>query len=439
MRHTAAPRRERSFSMSLLSRSTESFLVLPLVLSVASACSSSESNDGANPEGAAGSGGAQFGPPGGGGVASPYPGSGGVLPPPPPTCGDGAIQAPESCDGANLNQQTCSSATLGALPDGALGCTTSCTFDTRGCTGAGDPGGTGGAPGIGGSDGAGGDPGGGGAPSSGGSDGAGGSTPISNGESCTGFTLPAATDYGARGPYAVTIVKNTGPDGQYTMFRPASLGGGGFLHPPLSWGNGITTTPDFYVELLSTFASHGFVVIASISSNVTAALMTSGLDWLLAQNAAAGDFQGKLATKCAATVGYSLGGGAAVTSGSHAAVVTTVSFHGLQGSAEKLHGPLLLFTSTADGFVTKASYVQPCYNRSTVVPTIMATLQVNAPADFAGHLYPLGGAGDERAPAVAWLRYWVYGDLDAKSWFYGADCKLCKTPWTDIQRKNAQW
>ena len=255
-----------------------------------------------------------------------------------------------------------------------------------------------------------------------------------------GQTVPAVTDYSQDGPFGSVTVNGSGPSGAFTLIKPQKLGEGGFLHPIATWGNGITTTPALYPELLGAIASHGFVVIASDSPNVTAAMMTEGLEWLIAQNGAAGDLQGKLDVDCAITIGYSLGGGAAVTSGSHAAVKATVSFHGLAGAAEKLHSPLLLFTSTADGFVTKAGFVQPCYDRSSVVPTVLATLEVpGAPADFAGHLYPLGGAGDVRAPAIAWLRMWVYGDQGGRHYFYGDDCTLCKTPWIDIQRKNAMW
>jgi hypothetical protein len=264
---------------------------------------------------------------------------------------------------------------------------------------------------------------------------------IPSASSCTGMTLPAVSEYGAMGPFGVVKVDGTGPDGQYTMFRPETLGGtNGFLHPPATWGNGIFTTPDNYQGLLGTMASHGFVIIASNSTNVTAALMTAGLDWLLQQNAAAGDLQGKLATDCAVTIGYSLGGGASIDSGDHPNVVTTVSFHGLQGAAEQLHAPLFLLTSTSDGFVTKSGFTQPTYDRSTVVPTLMATLEVpGAVPDNYGHLIPLNDAGEERAPAVAWLRFWVYGDDGARHYFYGNDCVLCQTPWIDIQRKNADW
>jgi hypothetical protein len=253
---------------------------------------------------------------------------------------------------------------------------------------------------------------------------------------CTGPALPAVEDFGARGPFDVTVVNDTGPDGLYTLFRPATLGANGFKHPPASWGNGIYTTPAVYAELLSTIASHGFVVVGSNSTMVNAGLMTAGLDWLLAQNDAPGEFQNQLATSCAVTIGYSLGGGAAVGSGNHPDVITTVSFHGLQGPAESLSGPLLLVTSTNDGFVTKSGFAQPCYDRSSKVPTLMATLEVNEPPSTGGHLIPLNDAGPERAPAVAWLRYWVYGDQTAKGWFFGDDCVVCRSPWTDVQREN---
>lgn len=272
-------------------------------------------------------------------------------------------------------------------------------------------------------------PGSGGLPDTGGTAGAGGATTSSSG---CGQTLPAITDYGAMGPFPTTTVNNSGPDGNYTVIRPTTLGQNGFKHPLATWGNGITTTPALYPVLLSTIASQGIVVVASNSTSVTAQLMTAGLDWLVAQNAAAGDFQGKLDTKCLISIGYSLGGGAAVNTGSHADVVTTVSFHGLTGASNALHGPLLLFTSTQDTFVSAAQFVTPTFNQSTV-QTFYATL---TGAGDAGHLTPINDAGPERAPAIAWLRLWVYGDQDAKKYFYGDDCILCKDPWTNPQRKN---
>jgi hypothetical protein len=48
-----------------------------------------------------------------------------------PDCGNGEIDEGEQCDGANLNEQTCETQ---GFDGGTLGCTTTCQFDTTGCT-----------------------------------------------------------------------------------------------------------------------------------------------------------------------------------------------------------------------------------------------------------------------------------------------------------------
>lgn len=247
-------------------------------------------------------------------------------------------------------------------------------------------------------------------------------------------TLPPMSDYSQNGPYATTTMDGTGPDGKYTVYQPSMLGQNGFKHPVAMWGNGITTTPQLYPGLLGAVASNGIVVIASDSTSVTAQNMTDGLDWMIQQNAMSGPYQDKLDTSCLISIGYSLGGGAAVTAGSHADVVVNVSFHGLTGASGSLHGPLLLFTSTMDTFVSASQFVTPTFNASAV-QTFYATL---TGAGDNGHLTPIGDAGPERAPAIAWLRLWVYGDQGGKNYFYGDDCILCKDPWGMPQRKNWQ-
>jgi hypothetical protein len=221
-----------------------------------------------------------------------------------------------------------------------------------------------------------------------------------------------------------------GPGGAYTIYRPTNLGEGGFLHPPVAWGNGLGTTPDLYTGSLSALAEQGFVVIANPGTGSNPMVVRQGLEWLIAQDAS-GDYAGKLAVDCAGTIGYSMGGGAAVGSGSHPALKAIVSIHGLQDAADKASGPILLLTSEGDTFVTKSGFVQPCYNRSSVQPTILAS---HAGGD---HLDPLNVASDDWEPAVAWLRYWLYGDQSKKAWFFGADCTLCN--WPDVQKKNHAW
>ena len=181
--------------------------------------------------------------------------------------------------------------------------------------------------------------------------------------------------------------------------------------------------------LLNLIASNGIVVIASNSTSVTSADMTGGLDWMLQQNTASGPYQGKLDTSCLIAIGYSLGGAGAVGAGAHPNIVTTVSFHGVTGNSAALKTPLLLVTSTTDTFVTASGFVTPTYNAS-VVQTFYATLtDAGDPSDL-GHLLPVSSTDPKYAPAMAWLRLWVYGDQGGRDYFYGSSAKLCESPWT---------
>lgn len=148
--------------------------------------------------------------------------------------------------------------------------------------------------------------------------------------------------------------------------------------------------------------------------------------------------EGKLDTTREITVGYSWGGGAAIDTANRPNVKATVSFHGmpprLETAFEDMHSPLLLFTSTGDTFVNAEEYVTPVYEASMV-----QTFYTNLDDEDISHLYMIdsfGGAELERGPAVAWMRYWACGDDNARELFFGDDCELCQTPWSNTFRKN---
>jgi hypothetical protein len=246
--------------------------------------------------------------------------------------------------------------------------------------------------------------------------GAGGAPPVSG----VGCTPPPSGTF-------QTTTEMGGPGGTYTIVRPTTLGENGFLHPPVAWGNGLGTTPALYTAFLQNLASQGFVVIANPGTGSNPMVVRQGLEWLIAQNSS-GQYAGKLASNCAATIGYSMGGGAAVGSGSHPEVRAIVSMFGLQDAAERASGPILLTTSEGDTFVTKSGFVEPCYRRSTVQPTILASYRTGS------HLDPIGDGGISAEPAIAWLRYWLYGDQTQRDWFFGDNCRLCS--WADFRRKN---
>lgn len=290
--------------------------------------------------------------------------------------------------------------------------------------------------------------GGGSARDGGGSADAGRGTPDGAGRTCEDF--PPVSDYGAKGPFDVLVVTDTGPGGGYTLYRPGtSLGQNGLKHPIATWGNGIATTPDQYRVLLTHLASHGFVVIACNDVQAERPCLDAGLQWLVEQSRT-GPMAGKLDVTREVTIGYSWGGGAAIDTANRPNVKATVSLHGMPpretDAFAQMHSPLLLFTSTGDSFVTKEEYVTPNYD-SSQVQTFYATL-VDASV---GHLYVvdvgafsclsslfLGDCGDarlEQAPTVAWLRMLACDDRAARAYFYGPACELCRSPWS-AQKKH---
>ena len=293
----------------------------------------------------------------------------------------------------------------------------------------------------GGSSGAGGSPGGaagagaGGAPTAG-SGGSGGSV----GGGAGGSPLAPVTDYAAPGPFKTSTQAGTGPDGTYTVIRPATLGTS-FLYAPITFGPGTGMEVSQLSGLLERIASHGFVVIGRQLTGgpgdaVTRMRMTAGLDWIIAQNTVAGSvFEGKIDVKRAVAMGYSVGGTGAVEVGVHEAIATVVSIHGHQAKAD-LHAPLLLIGGTEDVMGDDRSWLAPTYEDSQV-QTFFGTVVGANHGYIQGTVNGVPG-GVETPAMIAWLRYWIYNDQGAKNYFYGDDCVMCRSPWTNPQRKNWQ-
>lgn len=251
--------------------------------------------------------------------------------------------------------------------------------------------------------------------------------------------LPPSDNYAAYGPFATIVEGNTGPDGTYTVVRPETLGESGFVHAPIIFGPGIGGPMDSMMNLLQRIASHGFVIVGrqldgGPRNPENNRRMIAGLDWLIAQNSSAGSvFENKLDVDNAASMGYSVGGTGAVDIGGHEAITTVISIHGHSAEAD-LHGTVLLLGGTEDVMRDGQSWLAPTYEAAQV-QTLFALVE------GANHGYPArevdGVQSGVEAPAmIAWLRYWLYNDQGAKHYFFGDDCVLCSSPWTDTKRKN---
>jgi hypothetical protein len=250
------------------------------------------------------------------------------------------------------------------------------------------------------------------------------------GSTASASAWPAA-DIGADGPFMQMTVTNTGPNNGYQLSFPKDLGRDGLKHPIVTWGNGAGSTPNQYT-LLQRMATHGFVVIASNSSSVTAALLKGGIDWLIMENGREGSmFKDKLDPNQVASMGYSLGSLATFEAATDMRIKTTVHISG--GSMTKsvvanLHGPAAFYCGSSSDIAYNG-----CEGdfQITKVPTIYA----NFPGDH------LGVRNAATAPMIAkatvgWLRWRLMGDKMLDAMFIGPNCTLCKdTAWDKVQQK----
>jgi Chlorophyllase enzyme len=249
---------------------------------------------------------------------------------------------------------------------------------------------------------------------------------------------PVVTDYGAAGPFATTRDDNTGPGAVYDIFRPTMLGDGR-KHPIVSWANGTQYNVDKYMLLLEHWASYGFVVIAGqTQSTAGGATIKAAIDWLIAQNAdSTSPFFGALDIKAIAAAGHSQGGGATIAAGAGAPgpvpLTTTMPLMPYLGFEKDLTiigrqtAPMGNIVATMDTTAPGAAdQIYQSINTEFVQPELIGV-----------HTDAMSPAMN--APTLAWLRFKLLGDVQARAFFYPAGtCGLCKDPaWKEVRYKNS--
>jgi len=265
---------------------------------------------------------------------------------------------------------------------------------------------------------------------------------------CVPGSFPTA-DPSKAGPFAVTTENNVGPaagvgvDGgappTFTLVRPTDLRQGGLCHPVITWGNGHGTTPSLYARLLNQLASHGFVVIASNSSQVSMGdppPMLVGVTWVLEQNDdPTSVLYQRIDTSHIGASGHSEGALSTMRAGADARIVTIAPIEGSMAT-KSLHGPALLMcggmdtTLPCDGHVTS-------FNGITNQPVMLADQLAATHTSWVGG--GGGGAGALNPFIVAltgWMRVQLMGDGALRSMFYGPNCTLCQdtATWQVMQK-----
>jgi dienelactone hydrolase len=249
---------------------------------------------------------------------------------------------------------------------------------------------------------------------------------------------PAVSDFGARGPLAVTRDADTGPGKAYDVFRPTQLADGR-RHPILSWANGTNYGLDLYAPLLEHWASHGFVIIAG-HTNTTAGGGThkAGIDWLVAEDArAGGPYAGALDVKMIGAAGHSQGGGATIAAGSDAPGVTGIvataplmallRFEKDESVVARQKAPMLDVIATNDTNDRGAEAAGKIFAGATGELVQAAFVGVHTDAMSPGMF----------APTLAWFRLHLMGDEAARAFFYPAGtCGLCRDQaWQSVRYK----
>jgi hypothetical protein len=271
------------------------------------------------------------------------------------------------------------------------------------------------------------------------------------GSSCVGNAWPTA-DPTVAGPFAVTSDKNVGPlagvvpdpvygntQQRFNVYRPQDLAQGGYCHPILVWANGHTDNPEpnpplcvtgngqycgSYLMLMNQLASHGFVVIASLSTITSQGnpLPTIvGLDWLIQQeDDPTSPYYHRLDTAHVGALGHSEGGFSTSKAASDPRIsaIATVS-----GAATNpgIHGPSLWFCGGKDT-VVPCDTVKAVYASITNQPAILVD---NLASDHGGWLYQNGAKGPDIFGFTAWFRVHLMGDTANRTMFYGTNCTLC--------------
>jgi len=282
---------------------------------------------------------------------------------------------------------------------------------------------------------------------------------------CVGGKAWPTANPAAAGPFEVAADKGVGPLAGYTpdpiygdqqqrfnVYRPKNLANSGYCHPILVWANGHTDNPEpnpplcvvdagankwcgQYAPMVNHLASHGFVVMASLSSipsQGTPVPVVTGAAWIAAQNEdPSSEFYHHLDTSHIGASGHSEGGLATckASSDSHITAIATVS-----GSAANagLHGPALLFCGGKDTVV-------PCSNVMSTFSSIKdqpAMLAENLSADHGSWLYQSGVKGPDIFGITAWMRVHLMGDTANRKYFYGPSCTFCSDTRLQVTRNS---
>jgi pimeloyl-ACP methyl ester carboxylesterase len=213
----------------------------------------------------------------------------------------------------------------------------------------------------------------------------------------------------------------------YTVFRPACMKDGE-KYPVVTWGNGTCGQSGGYASLLTALASHGFVVFASNSRFTDGGNkeMLKALDFAKAANEDPNSvYYQKLDLEKVGAMGHSQGGSATANAASDPRIKAVIIWNA-GASAVK---PFLAVSGDRDiaGY-TPASIASAVGSAAQPGAWLYYHKVLETGGNVTGHLTLMEQPERVTEPTIAWWKYMLNGDAEAKKMFVGADCGLCGKP-----------
>ena len=306
---------------------------------------------------------------------------------------------------------------------------------------------------------------GGGGSAAGGTSGGGGSSAGGGGvmmSNCVGGKPWPTANPTAAGPFEVAADKNVGPLAGYTpdpiygdqqqrfnIYRPKNLANSGYCHPILVWANGHTDNPEpnpplcvvgdgkwcgQYLPMVNHLASHGFVVIASLSTTTSKGdpLPTiAGLDWLLKQSEdSTSPYYHRLDAANIGQLGHSEGAMSTCMVASEPRYKALAALCGTR-TLTGVHTPMLFFCGGKDTTV-KCDGVRDVFLTVKDQPAFFIN-ELNS--DHGSWVYQ-GPNGVSLSLAAAWFRVHLMGDTANRKYFYGPSCTFCTDSRVKVEQNS---
>jgi pimeloyl-ACP methyl ester carboxylesterase len=213
----------------------------------------------------------------------------------------------------------------------------------------------------------------------------------------------------------------------YTIFRPACMKAGE-KYPVITWANGTCGFTHGYGALLGHVASHGFVVIASNSTWTATAptdtVQLRALDYAEAlNNDPASIYYQKLDLGKVGAMGHSQGSMATATASSDPRIKALILWNG--GTSN--NKPFLYVSGDRDvsAATTPASMAERTVSATQPGAWVYYHQILETGGTATGHLVLMEQPERVIDMTVAWWKYMLHGDQDAKKTFMGDSCTLC--------------